>query len=313
MQDYKSRSNSEEWLLKLSIIFTILIASTDLIVGLFSGSFTIVFDGFYSYLDAIITFLSLFVSKLISKDALESNINGRRYFQFGFWHLEPMVLAFNALMLTFGILYALIKSIFTIMSEGHDVIFVQAVIYSMIASVLCFAMGIYENRCNYVIKSDFIALDAKFWIASGVNLAAVFFVFLFGMLLKDSDYNWITPYIDTFVLISTCLFILPSTIRTIKRSLFEVFQVAPLDLDLEVRNALYPIVDRHGFLDAYTYVTKTGRSRIIEIHIIVPLNYPIKGVESLDAIREEIGDVVGGIKEERWLTISFTTQKKWAF
>ncbi|AKK20401.1 cation transporter [Candidatus Liberibacter africanus] len=313
MQNYKARSKSEESLLKLSICVTILMASANLIVGVITGSSSIVFDGFYSYLDAGMTTLSLIVAKLISRDVLEENYSERkRYFQFGFWHFEPIVLAFNSIILIFVTLYEFLVSIMTVISGGHDINFEKAVIYSFIAACVCFAMGTYERRCNRDIKSDFIALDAKSWIVGGFLLLAVVIVFLCGISLRDGIYDWLIPYVDPVVLMSICLFILPTAIYTMKSATFEIFQMTPIDLDIQVRESLYPIVVRHGFIDFYTYVTKVGRSRFIEIYLIVPPHYPINRIESLDAIRHEVGGAVGGLGEERWLTISFTTQKKWA-
>ncbi|ACT56967.1 cation transporter [Candidatus Liberibacter asiaticus] len=313
MQNYKARSKSEESLLKLSICMTIFMASVNLIIGTITNSSSIVFDGFYSYLEAGMTALSLLVAKLIARDVSKVDYREReRYFQFGFWHFEPMVLAFNSVILICVALYEFLISILNIISGGHDINFEKAVIYSCVASFICLMMGVYENRCNREIKSDFIALDAKSWIVAGYLLLAVVIAFLCAMLLRDSAYDWIIPYVDSMVLMFICLFILPSAICTMKSATFEIFQMTSPDLDSQVREALYPIVIRHGFLDFYTYVTKVGRSRIIEIYLIVPAHYPIKRIASLDAIRHEIGNAIGGLGEERWLTISFTTQKKWA-
>ncbi|ADR52320.1 cation diffusion facilitator family transporter, putative [Candidatus Liberibacter solanacearum CLso-ZC1] len=313
MQDYKARSKSEERLLKLSIGVTILMASANLIVGIITDSSSIVFDGFYSYLDAGMTTLSLLVVRLISRDTLEvDNGERKRYFQFGFWHFEPMVLAFNSIVLICVTFYEFIISILNIISGGHNIDFEKAVLYSIVASIICFIMGLYERRCNKHIKSDFIALDAKAWIVAGLLLLAIVFAFICGILLKSSAYHWIVFYVDSIVLMGICLFIIPSAIYTMKCATFEIFQMTPPELDLQVREVLYPIVIRHGFLDFYTYVTKTGRARVIEIYLIVPLHYPIKRISSLDAIRYEIGEAIGGLGEERWLTISFTSQKRWA-
>ncbi|MBA5724199.1 cation diffusion facilitator family transporter [Candidatus Liberibacter sp.] len=313
MHDYKARSKSEQWLLKLSISITILIASTNLIFGFFSGSFSIVFDGFYAFFDAGITALSLLVAKLISQDALESNPNeGRRYFQFGFWHLEPMVLALNSILMLFGTFYAFAHSISSLVSGGSDVSFNQAILYSAIAGSICLIMGFYEKKCNRTIQSDFLVLDARAWIVAGIILYTLVIAFFCGFFLENSAYSWLSLYIDPLILIVISLFVFSSSVRVMKRAMFEIFQMTPPDFDMQVKKAIYPIVIRHGFLDFYTYVTKIGRSRFIEIHLIVPLHYPIKSVASLDEIRQEIGDAIGGFEQNRWLTISFTTQKRWA-
>ncbi|MBL0848481.1 MAG: cation transporter [Candidatus Liberibacter ctenarytainae] len=313
MQNYKARLKSEEGVLKLSIGITMLMALMNMAVGILSGASTIIFDSFYLCIDAFIIGISLFVTRLISRDALEVNNHGRkRYFQFGFWHLEPMVLAFNSIFLIFGTFFGLINSISSIMSGGHDVSFYQVALYSFIVSSIHWIMGIYEKRCNRKIKSDFIAFDARAWIISAIMLDGLFAAFLCGMLLKNSAYHWMALYVDPIVLMVICLCVLPSSIRMLKKSTFEIFQMTPPDLDIQVKRAVYPIVLRHGFLEFYTYAAKIGRARIIEIHLIVPLNYPVKSIASFDSIRHEIGAAIGGCEEDRWLTISFTAQKKWA-
>jgi predicted Co/Zn/Cd cation transporter (cation efflux family) len=46
--------------------------------------------------------------------------------------------------------------------------------------------------------------------------------------------------------------------------------------------------------------------------LIVPKNWPLRRLEEWDAIRDEIGDALGGEGSDRWLTIVFTTDEEWA-
>ena len=52
---------------------------------------------------------------------------------------------------------------------------------------------------------------------------------------------------------------------------------------------------------------------LIEIHLILPENYQIGCVETLDKIRSEIGDMIGEASPDRWLTVSFTAEPKWVY
>jgi predicted Co/Zn/Cd cation transporter (cation efflux family) len=101
-------------------------------------------------------------------------------------------------------------------------------------------------------------------------------------------------------------------LRTVVSALKDVFLVAPAELDQKVRAAAEAAVARHGFLDARTYVAKAGRSRLVEVHFIVPAGFAIGSVGVLDAIREEVGEAIGGAGRDRWLTIAFTGDPKWA-
>ena len=60
---------AEQGFLKLSIAVTVAVASAGVVFGLLSGSMSIVFDGVFSAIDAAMSGLALFVSRLVSRVA----------------------------------------------------------------------------------------------------------------------------------------------------------------------------------------------------------------------------------------------------
>ena len=70
-------------------------------------------------------------------------------------------------------------------------------------------------------------------------------------------------------------------------------------------------IGRHGFKTYTSYVAKVGRAQFIEIHIAVPTDMRIDNVATVDAIRREIAEAIGGEGPQRWLTIDFTADPKW--
>mgnify|MGYP002640684545 FL=1 len=96
---------AEQNLLKLSIAVTIVVAAIGVVFGLLSGSLSIVFDGVFAAIDAAMSGLALFVSRLVSR------VGDNRRFQFGYWHIEPMVLAFNGGTLMLLCFYAFLNSV----------------------------------------------------------------------------------------------------------------------------------------------------------------------------------------------------------
>ncbi len=61
--------DDERGVLRVSIVVTLFIASIGIVFGLFSGSFSIIFDGVYSLVDASMSALSLLVVQLITSHA----------------------------------------------------------------------------------------------------------------------------------------------------------------------------------------------------------------------------------------------------
>lgn len=79
---------SEQGLLRTSIAVTLFIAIIGIAFGLASGSFSIVFDGVYSLVDASMSGLSLVVVRLITAHTTSVQMSRklRERFTMGFWH-----------------------------------------------------------------------------------------------------------------------------------------------------------------------------------------------------------------------------------
>lgn len=305
---------SEQNILQISIAVTIFVAGFGVVFGLLSGSFSIVFDGVYMLADAAMSGLALVVSRLITLSALPEPPGGklRDRFTMGFWHLEPMVLGLNGIMLTGVAIYALINAIGSLMDGGRDLEFSYAIFYAAVALIACLAMALLETRANRKLKSDFIALDAKAWIMSGGITAALLVAFSVGYFIQETQLDWITPYIDPAVLALVCIIIIPMPAGTIKQALSDMLLVTPVDFKKHVDDVAQQVVDRYGFKSYRAYVAKVGRGKQIELYFIVPTGQPAKKLEEWDALRDEIGDALGGEGPDRWLTIAFTTDVEWA-
>ncbi|WP_439628987.1 cation diffusion facilitator family transporter [Shinella sp.] len=305
---------TEQGLLRISIAVTVLLAGFGILFGILSGSFAIVFDGVYALTDAAMTVLALLVSNLIASSGVGSAGKGRlvKHFTMGFWHLEPMVLGLNGILLTGAAIYALINAIGSIMEGGRPLDFDQAIIYAVVTLTVTIAMAIIGSRANRTIKSDFVALDAKAWMMSAGLTAALLIAFVFGYLIQGSAYEWLSPYIDPVALALVCLVIIPIPAGTIRQALADILLVTPADLKGHVDTVAQAIVEKHGFLSYRAYVARVGRGRQIELFFIVPEDFPAKKLQEWDEIRDEIGIAIGDEGPDRWLTIAFTTDPEWA-
>lgn len=296
---------SEDTLLKRSIAVTLLVGAAGIGFGILSGSLSIAFDGVFSGVDAAMTGLSLLVTRLIARET-------SRRFQMGFWHFEPMALAFNGALLTLLSTYAFVNAVATILAGGRPLTFDWAILYAALVALVCFAMAFYGRRANRRIGSQFVRLDVAGWTMSGTITAALLVAFSLAALLQGTVHEWLTPYVDPAVLAVLALVLIPVPLRTVVSAAKDIVLVAPPALDATVRAAAEAAVARHGFRGFETYVAKAGRSNVIEIHFIVDETFEIGTVARLDAIREEVGAAIGGAGRDRWLTIAFTGDRAWA-
>src|SRR5690349_7889327 len=97
-------SSKEQRLLATSMATTIVFAVASIGFGLWLGSKSVTFDGFYDLIDAAMTGIALLTVRLIARGE-------DRRFQYGYWHLEPMLALLNGLVLSFACVYAFLDGL----------------------------------------------------------------------------------------------------------------------------------------------------------------------------------------------------------
>jgi cation diffusion facilitator family transporter len=294
----------EQQILKRSIFCTLIIASMGILFGILCGSMSIIFDGMFSAIDAGMCSLSLLVSRLLGQP------HSRR-FQYGFWHVEPLVLAFNGSLLVLLCLYAFVNAVKGIVEGGRELELGWAIVYAVAVSVFCFTLYLRQRRMNKTVQSELIALDTKSWLMSACISSALLVAFILSWAMEGTRYEHLIVYTDPFVLALLTLVLIPVPIRTVIAAVQEVLQMTPDSLDSKIETLMERLTLQYGFLDYSNYATRMGRGLFVEIHIIVPPEMDKIGVLALDKIRDEISQGIGELGPHRWLTIAFTHDNKW--
>ncbi len=295
----------EQRVLRLSIVLSAVLGGFAVLLGLISGSMSIVFDGLFSVIDVAMGVLGLWIARLVTREA-------DRTFQYGYWHIEPMSLAFYGGMLMVLCVYAFFDAVGSLLEGGRTVDLGPAIAYSLVMTAACFAMYAYERRTNRAANSEFLHLDAQGWLMSALATAALLVAFVFAWGLGFTQYADLAPYVDPGVLAILSVAMFPIPIRTVRRALSEILLMTPTELDAEVRQVMDGIVARHGFTGYTSYAAKVGRGEFIEIHVVVSPDWPVGTVADLDAVRDEVAAALGAHRSDSWLTIDFTGSREWA-
>lgn len=306
--------NTETRVLRASIIGSLIVAAAGIVLGLLARSFSITFDGVYTLVDAAMSTLSLLVVQLITKFALYQPLPRglQNRFSVGFWHLEPMVLALNGILLMSVATYALLNAVGSLMAGGREIDFGVATIYAAIVATVCFVLGVVEERANKTINSEFLRLDAKSWFMSGAITSALLIAFAIGMAIEGTPLHRYSPYIDPLVLTVVCLIIIPMPISTVRQAVSDILLIAPPGFKDSVDAVANQITLEEGFLSFRSYVAKVGRAKEITLYFIVRPNSPPRPLSEWDDLRDRIGDMIGADNPNRWLTIVFTEDEEWA-
>lgn len=305
--------SSEEGILRISIAVTLFVTLLGVAFGLLAASLTILFDAVYELLDVVMTGLALLVARLITLSTTGGKLNQKlaERFSMGFWHLEPIVLGVNGLLLMGAAVYGLVNAVDGLLQGGRPLVFEYALIFAGISLVVELAAAAFVTRANRKVGSEFVALDAKSWLMSACITLAYIVAFGFGVLAHGTSLEWLIPYIDPAALALVCLAVLPMPIGTVRRALADILLVTPPDLKQQVDAVAQASVKRYGFESYRSYVARVGRGKQIELYFLVPGKWPAKTLEEWDRIRDEISDAIGGDTPDRWLMIVFTTDPEW--
>ena len=306
-------AHSEQGVLRVSIAVTLVMAVLGLIFILLTGSLTIIFDTVYELIDLVMTLLALLVVKLIMASTSHGVIHRKvaERFSMGFWHLEPMVLGLNAMLLMGASVYGLISAINSLLHGGRDVVFSYAIFYAVLSLIVELAGLIFVKRANRSIGSEFLVLDAKAYVISAAISAAYLIAFVGASMAQNTRYDWLTSYIDPAVLALVCAITLPMPLSTVRRSLADILLITPLELKQQVDEVGVAIVQRHGFISHKAYVARVGRGRQIELNFVVPAEAPARSLREWDRLRDEIGAALGEDTPNRSLSIIFTSDPEW--
>lgn len=306
--------SSEDGVLRLSIAVTLFLTLLGLFFGLLAASLTILFDAVYELVDVVMTGMALLVARLITLSTSGGVLNKRlaERFSMGFWHLEPIVLGVNGLLLMGAAVYGLVSAIDGLMHGGRQLAFEYALVFAAISLIIELGAAVFVTAANRRIGSDFVALDAKSWLMSAGITVAYLFAFGFGVAAQGTRHEWLIPYIDPAALGLVCLAMLPLPVGTIRRALADILLVTPPDLKQQVDAVAQASVRRYGFESYRSYVARVGRGKQIELYFLVPGKWPAKTLEEWDRIRDEISDAIGDDTPDRWLAIVFTSDPEWA-
>ena len=295
--------NAEQTTLKFSIALTVILGLIGVGSGLATGSQAIIFDGMYSFVDVVPTIVSLVVVKLIAQGSSHR-------FQYGYWHLEPLVAVLRDSILVVACIYAAVGAVNNLASGGSDVSYGMAAVWTGALSIIGIAMTVHLWRRAKALQSPMLRIDSRSWLVSACLSLALVIGFAIALGLHGTRFEGWVPYLDAIALLVISLAMLPVPLIGLWRSLSDVLQVAPDELDAQVHAVMTSIVSERAFVDYSSYVAKVGRARFVEIHVLVPADSRID-TAAADSIRRDIAQRLNAAWPNFWLTVDFTADRAW--
>jgi predicted Co/Zn/Cd cation transporter (cation efflux family) len=235
-------------------------------------------------------------------------------FQYGYWHVEPMVLSVNALMMCLICLYAFINGVAGLRQGGHVVDSFRVIGFSIVTALLCGGIGLYERIIARKINSQILKNDSREWLIdfSFSMVTLVGFTSLF--LLPESLNNKLSYHIDSAMVTIMAVILIPFPVRVLWVNLREVLRitgteevlVGHVDTVLQTIKAEYPIISYSN------HILKVGRTYFVEVNILVGENFPLHSIVEQDVLRDRIWKACDKPLEDIWLSVCITADQRWS-
>ena len=136
-------------------------AVAGLVWGLSSGSGAILFDGLFSALSLLTLWLALRATRLLGRPEDDR-------FQFGFRHLEPLVVALRALALVLVCCSAVAASVASLLRGGQSLDQPSVLAFALFTLALAGGATAWERRVLRRHPSVTLQLDAQEWLLSAL-------------------------------------------------------------------------------------------------------------------------------------------------
>lgn len=295
----------EQTWLRVSIAVTLVLGASGVLIGVYARSRAIVFDGMYSLVDVVVTVAALGLVRLIATE-------GSRRFQYGFWHLEPLMEVFGGAALVLACLYAAVNAYTDLrLGRASDANVGTALLWVVWTALVGLTMTILMSRAAKRTGSGLLALDARGWLVSSALSGGIAGGFALALLLKTGPWSGWVRNADSLVLLAVSVALIPLPLRGIVRAGKEVAQIASTDLEERVSSLMAAAVADQGFQAYSSYVAKAGRVTFVEIEILTGATAPSDLVGRLDALRQRVAAELSKDGCKVWLTVGVTAEEKW--
>ena len=299
-------SKIEQRTLKISFYTLIFVAFGSLSYGLIIRSDVVILNGVFSMISLMGSWLNLLAAKLVNKPA-------DRNFQFGYWHVEPLILSVNSLMMTIICIYAILNGIENLRSGGNIVDGLAVISFAIATGIICGVFGLYEWIASKRIKSEILAMDAREWLMDFAFSLVTLIGFSGLFILNDPYLSFWKKYADSIMVISMAAFLLPFPLLSFIKNVRQVLRITNTQeaLVIRVEFAMQQIKEKHEIQNYTTHILKVGRTYFVEINILAGANFGPQTIREQDKLREEIWKACDKPLDDLWLSVCITADPRW--
>lgn len=299
------KSRTERHILIVSIVSATAIAVFSIVWGIIISSQIIIFDGVASLISIALTGVSLITTDYIQQPE-------DRQFQFGRSQLQPLVVAFQALMMVMMALYALFTAVASLLAGGQPIQADLGILYALLSGLASFGVLYYVKYKGRHLQSGLIDSERNQWLMDGLLTVGVLIGFVIAMIMKALGWEAATNYVDPIMVILIVVYFLGMPVRQLVGSFREMLLMAPDEaIQQQVEAVVQEVCAAHSFERSVVRMTKIGQEIPVHVGIIARTDHAALSIQTLDQIRTEIYTRLSTLDYTVWPTVVFTTDEQW--
>ena len=251
----------EERGLKTSMLGAFLLAVWGIIMANITSSGAIMLDGMFNLISAVLSFFSIYITRLIAEKETKE-------YPLGYFAFESLLVLIKGASILILIVLSVSVSLNVLLSGGREPELGLMIVYVAIAIVTCLIMYLLLRRSFKKAGTDILDAETQSWLINFVVTGAIGIAFVVVMLIQGTSFGWIARYVDQILVIAFSLIFLKDPILLIKSGLKELLLAAPQEeytRPFELK--LLPMKEQLDLKSLKLEVLKTGRRIWVTIFV----------------------------------------------
>jgi cation diffusion facilitator family transporter len=278
-QNDPSKSRTEHRALVISAAGNLIIGVVGIIFSIFSGSQAIMLDGLFNLSYFITGLFTLKVAGLVQQGDDER-------FPFGYAFFEPLVNGLKGVLVLGLSVMAFVDALQALFAGGRTVAGGMAVAYGIFATTACWSLATVTRRGAGRTRSPLVVADAENWTVNGAISSAVLLAFISIPVLKRTSLTFMVPFVDPSLVLIVIMISISVPVRMAWQALMELLNRAPSEeIVREVYDIVKGCIKNLPVQKLFLRIIQPGRSRLVLAHIVLPADFKVDGLPTLDAFR----------------------------
>lgn len=291
--------------LRVSAAGNLVMASLGIGFFAMTDSQAILLDGLFDLTYFVAAVFTFRVAQLVHREDDDR-------FPYGYAYFEPLVNGVKGLLVLGVSIMAFADAVEALLTGGREIVAGFAVLYAVAATLGCVAFAFIVRRGADRSDSPLLMTDARNWIVNAAISACVLIAFSSVLLLRDTAYAFLVPYVDPVVVVSVILISLSVPVRMAWQALMELLNRAPPEqITGQVRTIIEECTAQLPVSELFVRVLHPGRTRMVLAHVVLPGSFRLESLSALDAIRERSQARLRETHLATILDMVFTSDRVW--